>query len=248
MREDMAKVIVERPRHGSRARQAAKGYQKRLQRHGLEEAPRRESMFARGGRSKSLNEHLGPLRRYLRKQVGRPWDKVFSEICEHIRVDSAVQSHVRDHLWDYVELHVVEIDGVPCYGSGWFSGRPIAQRGRQTLYVCPRTGLLREIRHEKRARRAVEVKHVRIDADRVRWQLGDIWFEVVFRALTAATFDDWDHVLRVPAREVTTSLAMRTYGALVYAASKRQLNSREARKTRVMLERASQEKPFQNQR
>ena len=235
MRADMAKVIVERPRVGSRAKQAAKGYQKRLQRYGLDEAPHRESIYARGGRSKSLNEHLGPLRRYLRKQVGRPWDKVFSEICEHIRVDSAVQSHVRDHLWDFVELQVVEVDGVPCYGSGWFSGRPIAQWGRQTLYVCPRTGLLREIKTEKRPRRAVEVKHVRIDADRVWWRLGEIWFEVVFRALTTVTFDDWDHVLRMPAREVTASLAMRTYGALVYAAAKRQLNSREARRARGML-------------
>ena len=232
MRADMAKVIVERPRVGSRARNAGKGYRKRLQRYGLEDAPRRESIYRRGGRTKSLNEHLGPLRRYLRKQVGRPWNLVFSEICENIRLDSAVQSHVRDHVWDYVELHVVEIDGVPCYGAGWFSGQPISARHWRSLYVCPRTGLLREIKHQARTRRAVEVKHVRIDAERVWWRLGEIWFEVVFRSLSTAAPRDWDHVLRVPAREVTASLAMKTYGALVYAAAKRQLNSREARRAR----------------
>ncbi|MBX9789337.1 MAG: hypothetical protein K2Y37_10520 [Pirellulales bacterium] len=238
MRADMAKVIVERPRVGSRSRQAAKGYQKRLQRWGLEEAPRREGMYARGGRTKSLNEHLGPLRRYLRKQVGRPWNLVFSEICQNIRLDSAVQSHVRDHVWDYVELQVIEIDGVPCYGAGWLHGRPIATWGRQFLYVCPRTGLLREIKPQARMRQAVEVTHVRIDAERVWWRMGEIWFEVVFRSLSMATPRDWDHVLRVPAREVTTSLAMCTYGALVYAAAKRQLNSREARKARALLQQA----------
>ena len=56
---------------------------------------------------KSLNEHLGPLRRYLSSQVGRPWDKVYAEICAHISVDSAVQDHVRDHVFDYVTVDVL---------------------------------------------------------------------------------------------------------------------------------------------
>jgi hypothetical protein len=88
-------------------------------------------------------------------------------------------------------------------------------------------------------RRAVEVTHVQIDHERVWWRLGEIWFEVVFRSLSTAAPRDWDHVLRVPAREVTTSLAMHTYGALVYAAAKRQLNSREVRRARAMLAGAS---------
>ena len=25
--------------------------------------------------------HLGPLKRFLRSRVGRPWDTVFSEVC-----------------------------------------------------------------------------------------------------------------------------------------------------------------------
>ena len=53
----------------------------------------------RGG-LKLLNENLAPLRRYLERQVGRPWDKVYSEIAEGLRVASTVQRHVRDHLRD----------------------------------------------------------------------------------------------------------------------------------------------------
>lgn len=146
MRSDMAKVIVERPRYGSRAHHDGKGYRKRWQRISLDDAPRRESIGARGGRTKGLNEHLGPLKRYLNKQVGRPWDKVFSEICQFIRLDSAVQSHVRDHLDDFVETCVIVIDGELCSGRPYRTGMPLGNYRQLMLYVCPRTGLLRRVK------------------------------------------------------------------------------------------------------
>ena len=84
-----------------------------------------------------LNEHLGPLRRYLDSQVGRPWDKVFSEICAHIDRSSAVQDHVRDHVEDYVTVHVILIDGVLCHGEGGYSyGKPLSQMHYKPWYVC----------------------------------------------------------------------------------------------------------------
>jgi hypothetical protein len=108
MRADMAKVIVERPRIGSSMRGESKGYQRSMQRLRREELPYREGMKRRHqGHPKYLNEHLGPLRRYLDSQVGRPWNKVFSEICAHINRSSAVQDHVRNHVADYVATHVV---------------------------------------------------------------------------------------------------------------------------------------------
>src|SRR5262245_57603479 len=112
MREDMAKVIVERPRHKGWAWARPKGYKRRLTRYGGD-APTREGIkqpWMNG--KKFLNEHLGPLRRYLDSQVGRPWDKVFSEICAHIDRSSAVQDHVRDHVADYVAINVILINGV----------------------------------------------------------------------------------------------------------------------------------------
>jgi len=67
----MAKVIVERPRHGSRLPTKGKGYDRRGARIAWDDQPRREGMKLRGGGGKSLNEHLGPLRRYLAGQPGR---------------------------------------------------------------------------------------------------------------------------------------------------------------------------------
>ena len=147
MRPDMAKVIVERPRIGSSMRGESKGYQRSLQRLGPEEMPYREGMKRRNlGNPKYLNEHLGPLRRYLDSQVGRPWNKVFSEICEHIDRSSAVQDHVRDHVADYVATHVILVDGVPCYGEGRPYGLPLGQMGWVQWYVCPRSGLLKRVK------------------------------------------------------------------------------------------------------
>jgi hypothetical protein len=130
MREDMARVIVERPRiksYGDR-----KG--RRLK---IDDLPTREGMRrarAERGERKQLNENLAPLRRYLEKQVGRPWDKVYSEIAAHLRVDSAVQQHVRDHLRDFVAI-TPRRDIQP-----WRSSR--GGLWWQRLYVDPTNGLL----------------------------------------------------------------------------------------------------------
>lgn len=75
MREDMAKVIVERPRRRGDA--ARKGRRQDWDQMPSHEGMRRPHILS--GDPKELNEHLGPLRRYLERQVGRPWDKVYSE-------------------------------------------------------------------------------------------------------------------------------------------------------------------------
>jgi hypothetical protein len=155
MRADMAKVIVERPRYGSRLRGARKGYRKRFCQIALEDQPKHERIEERGGGMKHFNEHLGPLRRYLQGQVGRPWNKVFSEICAHISRDSVVQDHVRDHVWDYVVAEVKLNDGVPCYAAGRLCDQPLNRNCWSRvplLYVCPRSGLLRRVKPVGRRR------------------------------------------------------------------------------------------------
>lgn len=185
MRSDMAKVIVERPRRfrGCRARNAP-GYPRaktrRMGGRALDELPTRERMGARYG-EKALNENLAPLERYLRAQVGRPWDKIRSEISQHLRLTSAVQKHVLDHLRDFVELHVIERDGVLCglgrYGGAYPLGR--FYRSRAPLYVCPRTGLLAVLRKGDPRSGVLPSGWVReLAADRFALRLRGIWYEV----------------------------------------------------------------------
>src|SRR5258708_4981364 len=100
MRSDMSKVIVERPRRGGG--RDRKGRPERE----FEDTPSKQSMKRGHSDLKDLNENLAPLKRYLGRNVGRSWNKVFSEICENIRMDNAVQKHVRGHVFDYVHRYV----------------------------------------------------------------------------------------------------------------------------------------------
>ena len=51
---------------------------------------------------KSLNENLAPLRRYLERNVGRPWSKVYAEICATLDSRKATGLHILQHLRDFV--------------------------------------------------------------------------------------------------------------------------------------------------
>jgi len=225
MRSDMAKVIVERPRRGAHFKYR-KGYKKALQKTPPEEWSKRESIYAHKGHTKFFNEHLGPLRRYLRKQAGRPWNKVYAEICERLRLDSVVQSHVRDHVEDFVALDVVEIDGVLRHNSGWRRGRPLGIAGWTFLYVCPRTGILRLIKPP--ARQTPPTRICETDL-RQYHHIGELWFEVRLRKLPDDVDGLWEVLLEKPVRDCRPDELTRRYGMAAYAVSKRPLKRDEAR-------------------
>ncbi len=150
MRKDMAKVIVERERRGGRGPARRPPWEKNAD---PDDLPTKEGMRRRhafGGDRKQLNENLSPLKRYLRAQVGRPWNVVYRDISAHISPASAVQQHVRVHLWDFVHRHVTICrDGevITRARFGWprrlFCG---------DLYVHPRTGILSAVKPWRRHR------------------------------------------------------------------------------------------------
>jgi hypothetical protein len=170
MREDMAQVIVERPRRMFGA--PRKGRERTFDQMPAREGMRRPHLL--NGNPKEFNEYLAPLRRYLEGQVGRPWDKIYSEIAKRLRVDNAVQQHVREQLHDFVAIHAV-MD---------FAGE---RRWRQDLYVDPTTGLLcrtdrlpqekvrLRARHNRQAR---PVERVPLAIDRDLRLIEGIWYEV----------------------------------------------------------------------
>ena len=233
MRSDMAKVIVERPRKRRWAWNKPKGLQRRLNRLLGEGPPIREGMKARWQKhTKIFNEHLGPLRRYLDSQVGRPWDKVFAEISPHINRNSVVQDHVRDHVDGYVATHIVLIDGVPCSGKERFYGQPISELPWIGWYVCPRTGLLRKNasfrRYKKKAPKPpAATAPVRVSDHLQCHFVEGAWHLVTLEPLPALLASDV--LLRRPAKEIPAEEARKRYGAAVYAAAKRRLSRRELR-------------------
>src|SRR5437899_2380737 len=135
MRKDMAKVIVERERRGT-YKEGKHFREEQRAKVDPEAAPTKEPMRAKRERTKELNENLNPLKKFLMKSVGRPWNKVKAEIHEHIRPTSTVQNHVLQHLDNYVEEHPVMKGKIP-YRIGYQGLTPLTNGrfSRKELYV-----------------------------------------------------------------------------------------------------------------
>lgn len=97
MRSDMAKVLVERSRRGGHNNRKGRSVP-------LDDLPSKESMKRQHTDRKELNENLAPLKRFLQKSVGRKWNDVYSEICANLKLTSAVQRHILEHLEWYVHV------------------------------------------------------------------------------------------------------------------------------------------------
>jgi hypothetical protein len=146
MREDMYKVIVERPRSGSRWIGSREG---RLHR-ASEEVSSKQGMRQGYDLRKSLNENLNPLKRFIASRVNRPWNKVYAEICTNIDSRNTVQQHIFAHLDQFVDRHTKMIDGEVYITGRWGGHEAKPLRGSDVeLYVHPRTGILLRNRHRK---------------------------------------------------------------------------------------------------
>jgi hypothetical protein len=249
MRPDMDKIIVERPRlGGGRARKGRPARE-------IEEAPKSIGMMRAAklkGDYKTLNENLTPLRRYLEKQIGRPWNKVWSEISAHLKPKSAVQQHVRDHVPDFVGVKSTVLDG-----EVWVHGRysvAALKDSHVRLYVDPRSGLLRRNPHRRSWNARQKAEAAKADADAAKRMrvlspakqlhlLADgAWWEVELAAVPtelqevktkyglrkiAVPLAVTDVVLRAGLSTLTAEALYRKAG--VYAIAKRQLPSKEMR-------------------
>jgi hypothetical protein len=200
MRPDMHKVVVERPRHGrSWATSTASP------KPPSEDSPRYESMKANHTRRKWFSDLLGPLRRWLQSQVGRPWNDVYSEACAVIKPDSIIRAHVKTHLLEFVERHTFMHEGKVCVLDTSHRGgvKPVTEIGwrRSVFFVHPETGLLKPIPQvSKRAWRAREPQPPLnchwIDTNVAVQQIHGLWFECHYHVVPVGVrFKAYDHAL-----------------------------------------------------
>jgi hypothetical protein len=241
MRSDMFEVIIERPRVGASWPDRTKGRKAELAIN-PELSPLREPMSIGRG-SKYLNENLAPLRRFLERNVGRPWDAVRAEICAHLAVRSAVQKHVLDHVKEMVETNAVMIDGRPHHpiadGPRRDRYRPIRAYRGWKFYVCPKTGLLRlpplGSRRKKDPPPNPDVRP--LGEMREARRINGVWYDVTLAKVpdnAAAYRSSFDVLLKAALNEPGlygwNGALQETYGrADRYAVAKRQLSKREIR-------------------
>jgi len=206
MRSDMHKVIVERPRL-LRARWENKKTALRLTKQQSAQAMDAAEDYDSGPRRASsrrhekwLNENLAPLRRYLMRQVGRPWDKVYGEIRQTIDTRSAIGLHVLQHLEDYVATDAFLEDGVVCEWR-WRGGAvPV-----DGLYVHPKTGLLRFAKRRKTPRQAPPLDTVRVSQTVQYRKIDGLWFRMEYRRAEPDELVPADHGKLVRAAELGRS-------------------------------------------
>jgi hypothetical protein len=244
MRWDMYEVIIERPRCGGRG-WGFKGRERERMRDlaDPENARTFESTSRHRGGNKHLNENLAPLYRFLRSRVGRPWDEVHSEICATLRLTSAVQKHVLDHLRDMVHTIVVR-DGERLVEHGRWGVQDVARYYRRGLfYVCPDTGTLKELppRPAERANEPREV--VKIGPHAEFRKIAGIWYRVTLSAVPTDTQEfqaAYDIVFgkRLCDPDFTLWERQKAYGyrGARYASAKRQLNKQELKRLAKELE------------
>lgn len=145
MKPYFSKLLTEQERAGSRNLSRKWGGRVRVHpdpEHDYEDEINFVSMARRrqyGYNHKEFTDVLNPLRGLLEKNVGRPWDDVYSELCKGLDRRSVTGQHVFTHLWDYVDRNtVVCVDGkIRCWSnSGGYYGTP------DHFYVHPVTGIL----------------------------------------------------------------------------------------------------------
>jgi hypothetical protein len=191
MRKDMSKVIVERPRVGHSNKRVRPGRTRPLEDEEGEPLRARAPARSKPIKTKYLNENLAPLKRYLAAQVGRPWNKVFSEISANLKPTSTVQQHVRDHVEDFVAVKTRMAAGKVRTAQGKYGRGDIPlEDDWRPFYVHPRTGLLRRnpkpfaFVRDKKARAAARVQEraSRMREINAKTQLhklkDDVWWEV----------------------------------------------------------------------
>ena len=149
MRKDMKRVLITRPRLGSRHGHNTDIRALRSHRVDVDgnSEPKRRSIKPKRDKwyHKTLNEYLNPLKRYLRSQVGRRWDDVYSEINESSPVDSVIGAHIYQHLFQFICVRPEVIDGI--FYRRDHVGRLLVIRSGD-LYV-DRHGLIRNQINEK---------------------------------------------------------------------------------------------------
>lgn len=135
MRPDMDKVIVNRPRSGSRWMVSAFKKAKKFsvvqdeegnwEYAGVLPENGKTSMKCRRWADwdhKSFEDHLQPLYRFVLKNCGRKWDDVYAEAVKGVDSRSVRGYHLRDHIEQYLNQKVRRFGGYDTTGevSWWF--------------------------------------------------------------------------------------------------------------------------------
>ncbi|HEY6250011.1 MAG TPA: hypothetical protein VI685_08615 [Candidatus Angelobacter sp.] len=244
MRSDMKKVVVERPRSGSRQRNNKFGARiPYIPDYDYDEQPKKARGFESftAGFRKRFTDVLGPLDGFLRKNVGRPWDKVYSELCAGLDKRKTTGLHIFQHVKDMVATSCRYGPDRKVYHMQW--GKEYEVCG---FYVHPRTGLLCEARGESKRDRArkfmlaeEEVTRLYLDNGHGYQKHNGIWYAVKWSRIVVGYNDP-----AIIVRDLfLKGLVQLNRGQYWMAVEKKQCNRDELKVVRELLESGQAREP-----
>jgi hypothetical protein len=235
----MKKVVVERPRWGSRGRNRKFGARLRyIEGHDYDEQPKKalgfESYRSAKYAEKEFTDVLNPLVRFLASNVGRPWDKVYSELCAGLDKRKTTGLHIFQHLKHMVEINCYFGEDGRIYACDW--GQEHEVRG---FYVHPRSRLLCETRRPSKRERNRElvadldsVTRLYLDNNLGYQKHEGIWYRVKFVRMVVGFKDPTTYVNDIfLKRKVCLN-----WGENWVATEKKQCNREELKEVRRLLE------------
>ncbi|TFH09135.1 MAG: hypothetical protein E4H14_05065 [Candidatus Thorarchaeota archaeon] len=225
---------------------------------GTANAPR-EAMKARydyGYNRRDFSENLNPLYGFVRKNAGRPWDDVYSELCQTFDKRSVINQHILIHLFQYVEKETrLDENGIVCFLRTDYSYNewvPIYE-SFSDYYVHPTTNILtkndrkshrQEWKEVARRKKEAELKVKRVINSALELhKINNCWFEVKFEDIngeivTKEVMQPWyKHPQKISSTVFPYRLdvLLNTHVAAArVAVSKRQLSHRELRKYKLV--------------
>lgn len=227
MRSDLKRIIVDRPRSSG---SEPKGCRKNTSKWG-DDLPYKESMkyrFRTGmGNQKESSDTLSAIKGFLRKNVNRPWDKVFAEFCNECDSKSVLGHHAREHLLQYVNLNVIDETKDSAGRSYW-----------EPFYVCPNTKLLKQVKNKSRKYRREKGVYHWAKNELAQFKMVDgVWYKFYLKEFSLHKYGIYD-IFSQRAYEQHgawefTNDAYRNWGGMYYAYSKLQLNSKEIKKNKL---------------
>lgn len=198
MRKDMAEVIIERPRslgHDAIRRQHKKtglrirNYDPDNEYDDLPThlSSSRHKQYGRA--AKYMTDLLTPIYRFLHSNVGRPWDQVWSEVCQQIDRRNLAKNHLFEHFDGIVETNTFIGEDGDVYVCEFDGFRKAKNLGGNGFYVHPTTGLLcwaddrprnqsRQMAKEA-AKKAKQSWYLRITENQYYLKLNGIWYIAV---------------------------------------------------------------------
>lgn len=212
MRDDLKKVVVERPRLGSGEPSPKTRLHIKFPKLDADDidfptrVQTRRLLSEQGIERKRFNEHLNPLKKYLHSCIGQHWDKVFSEISQKCDANGTLGHHIiHDHLHQFIIYNTRMDENGHIWGNIYGVPKRLSPperyfhyryRTNGILYVHPTTKIISIVKNKKIEQKEQDYDCIKISEEISYEKHNGCWFEVKYKKdlgndLVWVTRKDW---------------------------------------------------------